>query len=64
MGFLGNITLKVKFLQIGPGDGYILTATGYDSGLSTAPNGFGTPMGGGPMGDGVGTHNGMKFSTW
>ena len=53
--------LKVRFLQIGPGDGYILTATGYDSGLSTAPDGFGTLMGAyGP----VSTHNGMKFSTW
>ena len=39
------------FLQVGPGDGYVLSAYGFNFGLST-------------LADSLAYHNGMKFSAW
>ena len=51
------VLVKVKtmmaliLLQVGPGDGYVLSAYGFNSGLSN-------------IFDALAKHNGMKFSTW
>ena len=43
--------MALIFLQVGPGDGYVLSAYGFNSGLSTLP-------------DALAWHNGMKFGAW
>ena len=51
------VLVKVKtmmaliLLQVGPGDGYVLSAYGFNSALSN-------------IYDALDHHNGMKFSTW
>ena len=51
------VLVKVKtmmaliLLQVGPGDGYVLSAYGFNSGLSNIYNA-------------LDIHNGKKFSTW
>ena len=43
--------MALVFLQVGPGDGYVLSVSGFNYGLSTLP-------------DALAWHNGMKFSAW
>ena len=43
--------MALIFLQVGPGDGYVLSAYGFNYGLSN-------------IYDALDHHNGMKFSTW
>ena len=43
--------MALIFLQVGPGDGYVLSVSGFNYGLSTEL-------------DSLSYHNGMKFSAW
>ena len=42
--------MMMMMIQVGPGDGYVLTVGGFNKALST-------------LGDSMAYHNGMKFST-
>ena len=43
--------MALIFLQVGPGDGYVLSVSGFNYGLSNNT-------------DALSYHNGMKFSAW
>ena len=47
---LYKIMMLMMMMQVGPGDGYVLTVGGFNKALST-------------LGDSMAYHNGMKFST-
>ena len=49
------VMLMITGMQVGPGDGYVLTVGGFNHALSTLGNSLSTPGGG--------NANGMKFST-
>ena len=56
MEVLLMVVLMITAMQVGPGDGYVLTVGGFNNALSTLGDSMTNP-------DGNGNTNGMKFST-